>query len=82
MMYKLGYNLPKTEINKRVFAYEANQATIESQATQIEQCRNICRDILESFRKEIYAMTLPDNRIRMVIDRRINEALQAIEKIG
>ena len=58
--------------------------TIESQATQIEQLQaqvERCKIALESFRKETYAMTLPDNRIRMIVDKRINEALQTIGKI-
>ena len=42
MIYKLGYNLPKAEINKRIMAYEANQAEI----TQLKAKLELCRDAL------------------------------------
>jgi hypothetical protein len=39
MIYKLGYNLPKAEINKRVMAYEANQTEIARLQAEIIQLR-------------------------------------------
>jgi len=37
MIYKLGYNLSKAEINKRVMAYEANQTEIASLKAKLEE---------------------------------------------
>ena len=41
MIYKLGYNLPKAEINKRIMAYEANQAKIEQLEKIINETRSV-----------------------------------------
>ncbi|MFA5208438.1 MAG: hypothetical protein WC428_07395 [Candidatus Paceibacterota bacterium] len=60
MIYKLGYNLPKAEINKRVMAYDANQIRI----TQLLEFANAekarCEASIENLTKD-YAKALDQN---------------------
>jgi len=60
MIYKLGYNLPKAEINKRVMAYEANQAEI----TQLKAKLELCREALATFVQYYTAKDAPVNLVK------------------
>jgi predicted RNase H-like nuclease (RuvC/YqgF family) len=54
---------------------------LSAKVDRLYQKNRAMRKAMEYFRTEIHVMTLPDNRIRMIVDKRIDETLAMMDTL-